>query len=98
MQIMVAISAAIMPEHYNQGRWHATGTIGVFGAAAAAGAILGLTPEEMCNAFGVCAGLCSGIQLNILVRWAVMVAVSVTGLWKRIRYLIIVGEMVRRCG
>ncbi|RHT43981.1 MmgE/PrpD family protein [Clostridium sp. AM30-24] len=64
MQIMVAISAAIMPEHYNQGRWHATGTIGVFGAAAAAGAILGLTPEEMCNAFGVCAGLCSGIQLN----------------------------------
>lgn len=65
MQIMVAISAAIMPEHYNIGRWHATGTIGVFGAAAAAGAILGLTPEQMCNAFGVCAGLCSGIQLNI---------------------------------
>lgn len=65
MQIMVAISAAIMPEHYNIGRWHATGTIGVFGAAAAAGEILGLTPEQMCNAFGVCAGLCSGIQLNI---------------------------------
>lgn len=65
MQIMVAISAAIMPEHYNQGRWHATGTIGIFGAAAAAGAILGLTPDQMCNAFGVCAGLCSGIQLNI---------------------------------
>lgn len=64
MQIMVAISAGIMPEHYNNGRWHATGTIGIFGATAAAGAILGLTPEEMCNAFGICAGLCSGIQLN----------------------------------
>ena len=64
MQIMVALSAGIMPEHYNNGRWHATGTIGVFGAAAAAGAILGLTPEEMCNAFGICAGLCCGIQLN----------------------------------
>lgn len=64
MQIMVAVSAAIMPEHYNVGRWHATGTIGIFGAAAAAGAVLGLTIDEMCNAFGICAGLCSGIQLN----------------------------------
>ncbi len=61
VQIMVALSAGIMPEHYNIGRWHATGTIGVFGAAAAAGAILELTPEQMCNAFGICAGLCSGI-------------------------------------
>lgn len=65
IQIMVALSAGIMPEHYNIGRWHATGTIGIFGAAAAAGAILGLTPQEMCHAFGICAGLCSGIQLNI---------------------------------
>ncbi len=64
MQIMVALSAGIMPEHYNIARWHATGTIGIFGAAAAAGAILGLTPEQMCDAFGICAGLCSGIQLN----------------------------------
>ncbi|MBQ7796675.1 MAG: MmgE/PrpD family protein [Lachnospiraceae bacterium] len=64
MQIMVALSAGIMPEHYNNGRWHATGTIGVFGAAAAAGAILELNPEQMCNAFGICAGLCCGIQLN----------------------------------
>lgn len=64
MQIMVALSAAMMPEHYNNGRWHATGTIGVFGAAAAAGAILRLAPEEMCNAFGICSGLCCGIQLN----------------------------------
>lgn len=65
MQIMVALSAGMMPEHYNIGRWHATGTIGVFGAAAAAGAILGLNVEEMCRAFGIAAGLCSGLQLNI---------------------------------
>lgn len=64
MQVMVALSAAIMPEHYNIGHWHATGTIGIFGAAAAAGAVLGLTSSQMCNAFGICAGLCSGIQLN----------------------------------
>ena len=64
MQIMVAVSTAVMPEHYNIGRFHATGTIGIFGAAAAAGAILKLTPEQMCNAFGISAGLMSGIQLN----------------------------------
>ena len=64
MQIMVALSAGIMPEHYNIGHWHATGTIGVFGAAAAAGAILQLTEKQMNRAFGICAGLCSGIQLN----------------------------------
>lgn len=64
MQIMVALSAAVMPEHYNVGRFHATGTIGIFGAAAASGAILGLTPRQMCSAFGISAGLMSGIQLN----------------------------------
>ncbi|MCD8084289.1 MAG: MmgE/PrpD family protein [Clostridiales bacterium] len=63
-QVMVALSSGIMPEHYNIGRWHATGTIGIFGAAAAAGAILKATPMQMCHAFGICAGLCSGIQLN----------------------------------
>ena len=64
MHIMVALSAGIMPEHYNLGRWHATGTIGVFGAAAAAGYLLGLSQSQMCNAFGIAPGLCSGIQLN----------------------------------
>ena len=63
-QIMVALSAGMMPEHYKIARWHATGTIGIFGAAAAAGRILGLTPDQMCQAFGICAGLGSGIQLN----------------------------------
>ena len=63
-QIMTALSAGMMPEHYNIARWHATGTLGIFGAAAAAGMILGLSVPEMCNAFGICAGLCSGIQLN----------------------------------
>lgn len=64
VQIMTALSAGMMPEHYNIGRWHATGTIGIFGAAAAAGLILGLSAEEMCQAYGICAGLMSGIQLN----------------------------------
>lgn len=64
VQIMVALSSGVMPEHYNIGRWHATSTLGIFGAASAAGRLLGLTKEQMQNAFGICAGLCSGIQLN----------------------------------
>lgn len=64
MQIPIAISAGIMPEHYNIGRWHATGTLGIFGAAAAAGFLYHLTTTQMCNAFGIAANLCSGIQLN----------------------------------
>ena len=64
MQIPIAISAGIMPEHYNIGRWHATGTLGIFGAAAAAGFLYHLSPAQMCNAFGIAANLCSGIQLN----------------------------------
>lgn len=64
MQIMVSLSAGIMPEHYNLGRWHATSTLGIFGAAAAAGRLLKLTVSQMCNAFGICANLASGVQLN----------------------------------
>ena len=33
--------------------WHRTATIGVFGATAAAGKLIGLTTEQMLNAFGI---------------------------------------------
>lgn len=61
MQLMVGIAAAIMPEHY-QNLWHATATIGIFGAAAASGRLLGLSPEQLCHAFGIAASKSSGIQ------------------------------------
>lgn len=61
MQLMAGIAAAIMPEHY-QNLWHATATLGIFGAAAACGNLLSLTPEQMCHAFGIAASKCSGIQ------------------------------------
>jgi 2-methylcitrate dehydratase PrpD len=44
------IGEAVNPSHYRF--WHPTGTAATFGAAAAAGSILGLTSEQMRDAFG----------------------------------------------
>jgi len=48
------IGNAVYPAHYNTG-WHITGTAGVFGAAAAAGKILGLSEQQMVWALGLAA-------------------------------------------
>lgn len=63
MQLMVGIAAAIMPEHY-QNLWHATATIGIFGATAACGNLLKLTPDQLCHAFGIAASKASGTQIH----------------------------------
>ncbi len=55
------IGNAIHPEHYDVG-WHITGTAGVFGAAAAAGRLIGLSVREMCFAFGIAATQASGLR------------------------------------
>jgi 2-methylcitrate dehydratase PrpD len=44
--------------------WHTTGTIGVFGAAAAAGKLLGLSEHEMTMAMGLVASMAGGLQKN----------------------------------
>ncbi len=44
------IGEAVNPSHYRF--WHPTGTAATFGAAAAAGSILGLSDEQMADAFG----------------------------------------------
>lgn len=44
--------------------WHATGTLGAFGATAAAAKILGLDAVAIANALGVAASLCSGLIAN----------------------------------
>ena len=63
MQLMVGIAAAIMPEHY-QNFWHATATIGIFGATAACANLLKLTPNQLCQAFGIAASKASGTQIH----------------------------------
>ena len=48
------IGKAVYPAHYDVG-WHITGTAGVFGAAAAAGRLLGLDAQRMVWALGLAA-------------------------------------------
>jgi len=49
------------PSHYEQG-FHATGTIGTFGAAAAASSLLELSAEQTAHALGIAAAQASGIK------------------------------------
>jgi len=60
-EIAARVALAVNPEHYDQG-FHVTGTAGTFGAAAAAGRILGLDAEQMANALSVAAAQAAGLR------------------------------------
>ncbi len=55
------IGNAVYPNHYDVG-WHITGTAGVFGAAAAAGKLLGLNDQQMVWALGLAASQPVGLR------------------------------------
>src|SRR5690242_4875220 len=55
------IGNSVYPSHYDVG-WHITGTTGVFGAAAAAGRLLGLTEQQMVWGLGIAATQSSGLR------------------------------------
>jgi 2-methylcitrate dehydratase PrpD len=55
------IGNSVYPNHYDVG-WHITGTAGVFGAAAAAGKLLGLTEQQMVWALGLAASQPVGLR------------------------------------
>jgi len=55
------IGMAVYPWHYEQG-YHITGSAGVFGAAAAAGKILGLDEKQMTWALGIAATQSAGLR------------------------------------
>lgn len=54
------IGRAINPSHRYRG-FHSTGTVGVFGAAAAAGKVLGFTSHEMLMALGIAGSMAGGV-------------------------------------
>ncbi|MBU2534038.1 MAG: MmgE/PrpD family protein [Alphaproteobacteria bacterium] len=60
-EVECAIGSMAGDEHYNNG-FHATGTMGTFGAAAAAANLMGLNAEQTMNALGIAATQASGIK------------------------------------
>jgi 2-methylcitrate dehydratase PrpD len=60
VEIECRIGNAVSPGHYRRG-WHITATCGVFGAAAAAGRLLGLDPRRIVWAFGNASAQSSGL-------------------------------------
>jgi 2-methylcitrate dehydratase PrpD len=58
-EAQLRIGCAISPSHYDHG-WHITGTCGVFGAAVAAAALLGLDEEATARALSLAATMTAG--------------------------------------
>ncbi|AET67314.1 uncharacterized protein involved in propionate catabolism [Desulfosporosinus orientis DSM 765] len=55
----IRIGEAVTPAHYHY--WHTTGTVGTFGAAAAAGKILNLSEKELVHALGTAGTQAAGL-------------------------------------
>jgi 2-methylcitrate dehydratase PrpD len=63
IEVECRLADAIHPKHYQQG-FHSTGTIGCFGAVAAAGKLLGLSYEQTRYAIGIAASKAAGVRAN----------------------------------
>jgi 2-methylcitrate dehydratase PrpD len=61
VEVECRIGNAVCPAHYDVG-WHITGTTGVFGAAAAAGKLLGLDEQRMTWALGIAGTQSAGLR------------------------------------
>jgi 2-methylcitrate dehydratase PrpD len=63
VEIEAKLGRAVNPGHYEVG-WHATATLGVFGAAAASATLLGLPAAQTAQALAIAASMASGIKAN----------------------------------
>ncbi len=61
VEVECRIGKAVYPSHYERG-FHITGTAGVFGGAAAAGKLLGLSEQQMIWALGIAATQSAGLK------------------------------------
>ncbi len=62
-EIECKISEWMLPQHYQRGM-HSSGTVGTFGAYAAAAKLLGLKGAELRSGFGIAASMAAGIRCN----------------------------------
>lgn len=60
IEVALRFGVGVCPEHFDRA-WHLTGTAGHIGAAAAAGCILGLEPDQLVVALGLGATMASGL-------------------------------------
>ena len=63
IEVSCKLAEAISPTHYMQG-FHTTGTVGVFGATAAAAQLRGLSAEQTRFALGIAASKGAGLRAN----------------------------------
>src|SRR5436190_7535500 len=63
-EVMAKLGRTTQPKHSLDGGWHATGTIGAFGATAACCKLLGLTAEQTGHALGIVYSMTSGNVSN----------------------------------
>jgi 2-methylcitrate dehydratase PrpD len=63
-EVECRIGNAVSPGHYARG-WHITSTCGVFGAAAAAAKLLGLSATQCWHALGIAASQSAGLVENL---------------------------------
>ena len=62
-EVECKISEWMLPQHYLKGM-HSSGTVGTFGAYAAAAKLLRLTADKLRSGFGIAASLAAGIRCN----------------------------------
>jgi 2-methylcitrate dehydratase PrpD len=62
-EVECKISEWMLPQHYVRGM-HSSGTVGTFGAYAAAAKLLGLKRDELHSGFGIAASFAAGIRCN----------------------------------
>src|SRR5215813_15204616 len=62
-EVECKISEWMLPQHYVRGM-HSSGSVGTFGAYAAAAKLLGLNSDELRSGFGIAASFAAGIRCN----------------------------------
>ena len=62
-EVECKISEWMLPQHYLRG-FHSSGTVGTFGAYAAAAKLLGLKGDDLLSGFGIAASFAAGIRCN----------------------------------
>ena len=63
LEVECKLAEAVNPQHYQRG-FHSTGTLGVFGAAAAAAVLLGLDQDHTRTALSIAGSKSAGLRIN----------------------------------